>query len=497
MIKTIVAAAIACAAPLDAALAATHVACVGSATELANALSALSTSSTNTDADEIRIRTGTYFAPAGGWIGSVTTQHALTIRGGYTDSGCTQQTMDASLTVLDGNNTSGVMTIDTPLLPNSDIEVSGLTFQHGKGGNASESNAGGLKIGDPNPINEGRILVERNIFRDNSAQGNGFSNAVGGLLAATDGQSLIVRGNLFFNNSSPNAAAAFFYSNNEIDVSNNTFVDNTATDATQPTRVMLDYFTFAGLKLSNNIFWGNATGPGAFDVNLSPQPFAHLVGATLTNNDIEAATGTPVAETGTLHVDPAFVDNGNFRLRASSPALNAGVNNPAGGLSNTDLDGKPRVVGPAVDLGAYEAASSPAGPSIGAGFSGNWFDPTPGQDGHGFQVEVLPDNGMVVIWFVFNPAGTAQNWIYTQGSYNPGSNGVTLPAFLETGGRFPPNFNSSTLARPPWGSLTLTFSDCSNGTATWTSNTASAAAGYGNVSFPIRRVTSLAGTSCP
>lgn len=486
-----------CIAIAEAAQAATNVACVGSADDLTRALSTLSASATNTDSDEIRVRTGTYFAPAGGWSGSVTTHHGLTIRGGYTDAGCTQQTLDASSTVLDGNNASGVMTINTPLIPDSDIEVSGLTFQHGKGSSAFESSAGGLKIGDPNPISGGKILVERNIFRDNSALASGSGNAVGGLLAATDGQSLIVRGNLFAGNSSPNAAAALLYSNNEIDASNNTFVDNTATDSAQPKRVMLDYFTFTGLKLTNNIFWGNATGPGAYDVDLSPQPFAHLVGATLTNNDIEATTGVAVAETGTLHVDPLFAGLGNFRLGASSPLLNAGVGNPPGGLASVDLDGNPRVAGPAVDLGAYEGAAQSGGPPIAAGLSGNWFDPREGQDGHGFQIEVLPGNGMLVIWFVFNPAGTAQNWIYTQGSYDSGSATVTLPAFLETGGRFPPNFDSSTLTRSPWGSLTLTFTDCSNGTAAWSSNATSAAAGYADVSFPIRHLTSLAGTTCP
>src|SRR6185369_10612025 len=159
----------ACIAPVAFANA-TNVFCVASAADLTNALASLSTSSVNTDADEIRIQAGTYFAPAGGWVGSVTTHHALTIRGGYTDDGCTQQTLDASLTVLDGNDASGVLTINTPAQPNSDIEVNGLTFQHGKASSPFESCAGGLKVGDPNPINGGKILVERNVFRDNSAK---------------------------------------------------------------------------------------------------------------------------------------------------------------------------------------------------------------------------------------------------------------------------------------------------------------------------------------
>ena len=131
------------------------------------------------------------------------------------------------------------------------------------------------------------------------------------------------------------------------------------------------------------------------------------------------------------------------------------------------------------------------------GLSGNWFNPTANQGGHGFQIEVLPNNGMLAIWFVFNPAGTQQNWIYAQGTYDPATNTATLPAFLEQGGAFPPNFDASKLTAPPWGSIKFTFNDCNNGTATWTSNATSAAAGYADTTFPIQRLTNLAGTTCP
>ena len=131
------------------------------------------------------------------------------------------------------------------------------------------------------------------------------------------------------------------------------------------------------------------------------------------------------------------------------------------------------------------------------GLSGNWYNPTTNQGGHGFQIEILPGNGILAIWFVFNPAGTSQNWIYSQGSYDPASNTVNVPAFLEQGGAFPPNFDASKLSAPAWGSLQFTFSDCNNGTVAWKSNATSAAAGYGDVTFPIQRLTSVAGTTCP
>jgi hypothetical protein len=86
------------------------------------------------------------------------------------------------------------------------------------------------------------LLIERNIFRDNSGHaGLPGRHAVGGLLAATDGESLIGRGNVFARNSAPNVAAAYLFSNNEIDASNNTFAGNRSLDADQPTRVALGF----------------------------------------------------------------------------------------------------------------------------------------------------------------------------------------------------------------------------------------------------------------
>ena len=41
------------------------------------------------------------------------------------------------------------------------------------------------------------------------------------------------------------------------------------------------------------------------------------------------------------------------------------------------------------------------------------------------------------------------------------------------------------------------FTDCNNGTVAWKSNATSAAAGYADTTFPIQRLTSLAGTTCP
>jgi len=140
---------------------------------------------------------------------------------------------------------------------------------------------------------------------------------------------------------------------------------------------------------------------------------------------------------------------------------------------------------------AQAAATSSSSINIGGYISGNWYDPTEG--GQGFQIEAATNNNMVAIWFVYSPDGTSQNWIYAQGGYSTSSNTVTLPAILLTGARFPPNFNSSDVTQTSWGTITFTFTDCNDGTASWVSTLP----GYGSGSLPISRLTQIDGTVCP
>jgi hypothetical protein len=64
---------------------------------------------------------------------------------------------------------------------------------------------------------------------------------------------------------------------------------------------------------------------------------------------------TPLAEgLGNIDMAPAFVSPaaGNFRLSSGSPCINAGHTSYV--TTPTDLDGRPRIVGGSVDMGAYE-----------------------------------------------------------------------------------------------------------------------------------------------
>ena len=73
---------------------------------------------------------------------------------------------------------------------------------------------------------------------------------------------------------------------------------------------------------------------------------------TVTCSDIQG--GWPGE--GNINADPLFADpcDANFRLRPRSPCINAGDNAAVPPSVTTDLDGRPRIIGRAVDMGAYE-----------------------------------------------------------------------------------------------------------------------------------------------
>ena len=357
--------------------------CVGTADDLTAAFAAAQQD--KTASHEIRIRTGHYLAPDGGWHVDVHQTGIIVIAGGYQDANCQTEmrSPDASLTSLDGNQAVRPLTIATSFDPDmafngGQITVSGLTFENGSGGVVA-----GLKISDSGPIYNGGILVERNIFRNNVATVYQQDNSGGALSAATDGDGtepasfafLIVRDNLFAGNRAPDGAAALLFSNNSIDVNDNTFTGNQTTgirsnDVPLAVHTAVTIFTLAQVVYSNNIFWANnpENVDGSFDLRADSTVRATLA-ADLFNNDIQTLHGMPRNQDGNKAVDPGFVGavQGDFRLNANSPLVDAGKDDPDGGFATValqgfatavDLQGEERVQGLHVDIGAYESDQS-------------------------------------------------------------------------------------------------------------------------------------------
>lgn len=193
----------------------------------------------------------------------------------------------------------------------------------------------------------------------------------------------------------------------------------------------------------------------------------------------------------TITSDPKLLplaDNGGptqtHALAPDSLAIDAGNNNAN---LPTDQRGYPRVVGVRADIGAYEFQSTTTTVTIGPGFSGAWYDPN--QSGQGLLVEVLNGGILVAFWFSFTPDGQ-QAWFGGAGTYS--GNTATIPKVEQPmGGRWIPNFDPTKVVRQPWGSMTLSFSDCNHGRVDFNS-----ALGYGAGHMDLTRLTMPAGLSC-
>ncbi len=104
------------------------------------------------------------------------------------------------------------------------------------------------------------------------------------------------------------------------------------------------------LNLANVIVSG-----GQLDLQASSGPFGPgNITVNHSNFDEEEATGSAkITGSDNQTAPPVFVDSaaGNYRQAAGSPTIDAGTSD---GISPLDLDGNPRSVGAAPDIGAYE-----------------------------------------------------------------------------------------------------------------------------------------------
>ena len=131
----------------------------------------------------------------------------------------------------------------------------------------------------------------------------------------------------------------------------------------------------AGGTLNNCTLSGNSSGNRGGGVytgtlnnciiyyNAAPNGPNYYTGSTF---NYSCTTPAPTNGVGNITDAPLFVDTNswsNLRLQSNSPSINAGHN--ASVASGTDLDGRPRLVGGVVDMGAYEYQGLGIGEFIG------------------------------------------------------------------------------------------------------------------------------------
>ncbi len=174
------------------------------------------------------------------------------------------------------------------------------------------------------------------IFEDN------YSRDDGGALFWSHAENCLLSGNYSYNTGGQSAGAAMYASTNV----NCTIVGNRARSG-----------GIVGRSLLNNcIIYGNTCDSGEVVCDTS-------------------AGGTPTSMTSCYTNNPGFVDaaNGDYRLAAGSPCIDAGDN--AYVTTATDLAGNTRIANGTVDIGCYEYGSSPVGASLADGLVAYWpFD---------------------------------------------------------------------------------------------------------------------------
>lgn len=323
--------------------------CVGTSDALR---AALEEAEDNGEADQIRIRAGTYTVTTG----SVTAFYyyaqenfALSIEGGY-GFNCTRKSNRADATVLSGSGQRNVMSLCSSSA--GALSVRNLTLRDGEGTAAGAGLNIGCSVGPFFTAFHGNVTVERVIAVLNRA-----GEAPGGIVARTREGTIAFRGNLIaFNQCGEDHCALEIASTAPDDETvmvyfgGNTVAANTCSLGA-PASCESGGARFTGRQdalVYDNLFvlhQGN-------DVSLSSLSEST---SQLYHNNIPMLDGVPDTEVGTHTGDDAMFEDAlalDFRLRSGSPMIDLG--NAPYPLPTIDLDGRPRTAGSAPDLGAYE-----------------------------------------------------------------------------------------------------------------------------------------------
>jgi TolB protein len=116
---------------------------------------------------------------------------------------------------------------------------------------------------------------------------------------------------------------------------------------------------------------------------------------------------------------------------------------------------------------------------LGSQFSGNWYNP--GQSGHGFLLEALPDGRYYLTWYLYVDG----NPLFLQGVATPNGNTLSVPVYSTRSTAFPvgPAVQNSN-----WGTLRMVFTDADTAAVEWQPTTP----GFTSGGMTLRRLTAPA-----
>jgi len=96
------------------------------------------------------------------------------------------------------------------------------------------------------------------------------------------------------------------------------------------------------------------------------------------------------------------------------------------------------------------------------GHSALWYNPN--QSGHGINLYMLPNQGVLVFWYVYDNSGNPI-WLLGIGTHDGFK--ATMNVSISNGAMFPPNFDPDDVNLVNWGQFELSFSGCDAGLFKW------------------------------
>jgi predicted outer membrane repeat protein len=301
-------------------------------------------------------------------------QNNVQVYGGFdgTETLLNQRDAESNLTTLSGDLGGGISVYNIVRIDGNSTAtiIDGFTISDGYAVLNNFLWGGGIYLTNSNAI------IQNCTFTNNRARFGGaitshfgtpqilnckfFNNSTyqydGGAIY-TEGD-VIITNCLFDGNTATRRGGAIYSAHGtNIQITNNTFVNNTGSGGTS-TIYFVGTNSSTVANVDNCVFYRNTNGTNPSGVAIS---YFQLVTLSVENCIFEfgAAQISAQTQTNILSGDPIFndFDNGDFTLSCESPAVNTGDDS---GLSipNVDLNKNTRIFGGTIDMGAYEEVSN-------------------------------------------------------------------------------------------------------------------------------------------